>query len=138
MSCECKVTEQEPRLVVLTGGPGQRELERAAVDERKAAVVLCDRGTVDGLAYWPLEEALFWKQVGSSEADELARYTAVIHLRTPSHSGGYDHANPLRIESADEAEAIDARVERSPPWWSSRLRSSSIGGDTLGRSRLRG
>ena len=30
----------------------QRELE-AAGDSHNPAIVLCDRGTVDGLAYWP-------------------------------------------------------------------------------------
>lgn len=168
MSCECKTLDREPRLVVLTGGPGggktavleivrryfcvhvqilpeaagivfgggfsrdparavrcagqraifhvQRELERAANDERKATVVLCDRGTVDGLAYWPLDEASWWSDVASSEAEELARYGAVIHLRTPSFEGGYDHVNPLRIETAKEASLIDARIARA---WSS-------------------
>ena len=31
----------------------QRELERSADQAGLAAVVLCDRGTVDGAAYWP-------------------------------------------------------------------------------------
>jgi hypothetical protein len=40
---------------------------------------------------------------------ELARYRAVIHLRTPP-SGEYNHRNPLRVETAQEAAAIDARI----------------------------
>ena len=48
--------------------------------------------------------------VGSSLETELARYSAVIHLRTPTVDGGYDRANPLRIETAREAAAIDERI----------------------------
>jgi hypothetical protein len=40
---------------------------------------------------------------------ELARYAAVIHLRTPPASE-YNHKNPLRTESAAEARRIDARI----------------------------
>lgn len=86
----------------------QRELERIA-DESDAAIVLCDRGTVDGAAYWRGEGDLF-SSVGTTLDDELRRYDAVIHLRTPTAGNGYDHGNPLRIETASEAAAIDARL----------------------------
>lgn len=66
----------------------QRELERGALEARSAAVVLCDRGTVDSLAYWPLDDSSFWPEVGSTLETELARYAAVIHLRTPAADGG--------------------------------------------------
>jgi predicted ATPase len=88
----------------------QRELE-AAADGEDAALVLCDRGTVDGGAYWP-EPGDLWSSVGTTLAGELARYDAVIHLRTPAASNGYDHSNPLRVESAAEASAIDDRIAR--------------------------
>lgn len=91
----------------------QRELERAAVEAHTAAVVLCDRGTVDGIAYWPVDEPQFWADTRSTLGEELAHYAAVIHLRTPSAETGYDHRNPLRIESALEAAAIDARIEEA-------------------------
>jgi predicted ATPase len=86
----------------------QRELERAADDEN-LALTLCDRGTLDGLAYWFGEDDLL-TQVGSSLSQELARYDVVIHLRTPALENGYNHDNPLRIESAHEAAAIDQRI----------------------------
>lgn len=86
----------------------QRELE-ASQAESDAALVLCDRGTVDGLAYWP-GPSDFWTELGTTLAGQLARYDAVIHLRVPSPGNGYDHSNPLRIESAVEAAAIDARI----------------------------
>lgn len=86
----------------------QRELEASARADTPA-VLMCDRGTVDGLAYWPGPDDL-WQSVGSSLATELARYDAVIHLRTPPLGAGYNHDNPLRVESATEAAEIDARI----------------------------
>jgi hypothetical protein len=53
------------------------------------------------------------KTVGTTLESELARYAAVIHLRTPSTEGGYNHQNVLRTESAAEAAAIDERIARA-------------------------
>lgn len=86
----------------------QRELEQLA-GTRDVAVALCDRGTVDGAAYWVGDGTLF-TDVGTTLERELRRYHAVIHLRTPADGQGYGHDNPLRIESASEAAAIDARL----------------------------
>ena len=86
----------------------QRELEAAALGEN-AAIALCDRGTIDGLAYWPGPEDM-WESVGTSRDVELGRYHTVIHLRTPAQAGGYDHSNRLRIETASEAAQLDARI----------------------------
>lgn len=158
--CECD-QQHEPRLVVLTGGPGagktavlelvratacrhvrilpeaasvvfgggfprrdgleerraaqraifhvQRELE-ALEQAQNAAILLCDRGTLDGLAYWPGEPGDLWAAVHSDIQAELQRYAAVIHLRTPGADQGYDHRNPIRTESADAAALIDTRI----------------------------
>jgi predicted ATPase len=86
----------------------QRELE-TMVPDGDLAIVLCDRGTIDGLAYWPGPVDL-WSAVGTSLDEQLARYHAVIHLRTPPLDEGYNHVNPLRVESAAEAAAIDAKI----------------------------
>jgi len=86
----------------------QRELE-SAVETENAAVVLCDRGTLDCAAYWVGEGDLF-SAVGTTRDIELARYDAVIHLRTPTSAEAYNHDNPLRLESIDEAAAIDAQI----------------------------
>jgi predicted ATPase len=86
----------------------QRELE-SAVETENAAVVLCDRGTLDCAAYWLGEGDLF-AAVGTTRDVELARYDAVIHLRTPTSAEAYNHDNPLRLESIDEAAAIDAQI----------------------------
>ena len=69
----------------------QRELE-AAAEALSPAVVLCDRGTVDGEAYWPGPGDL-WSAVGATLPEQLERYGAVIRLRTPSLEGGYNQGN---------------------------------------------
>jgi predicted ATPase len=86
----------------------QRELE-AVAEAEDAAVVLCDRGTVDGAAYWSGPGDLF-TAVGTTRVAELARYDAVIHLATPTSTAAYNHDNALRIESIEEAAAIDRRI----------------------------
>jgi len=86
----------------------QRQLERMVREDGRAAVALCDRGTVDGLAYWPGTAESYWQDLGTALAAELAHYAAVIHLRTPAD----DHYSTrgVRIESAAEARAIDGRI----------------------------
>ena len=86
----------------------QRELE-AAAESGNPAVVLCDRGTVDGAAYWPGPDTL-WSSVGVARTSELARYDAVVHLRPPSAEHGYDRTNPLRIETPTDAALVDRRI----------------------------
>jgi len=88
----------------------QRELERLAVEERSAAIILCDRGTLDGAAYWPGDPASFFDDNETSRDAEPARYRHVIDLRTPPVEDGYNHTNALRVESAAEAAAIDATI----------------------------
>lgn len=89
----------------------QREMERLVCDEAQAAIALCDRGTLDALAYWPGEPTEFWEEVSSSVEAELNRYIAVIHLEVPDATQGYERfSNRLRIESNDEARRIDERI----------------------------
>jgi predicted ATPase len=87
----------------------QSELERIAMETPSDKAILCDRGTVDGLAYWPFDPATYFGDVGSSLEKEIARYDAVIHLRTPAKGAGY-HKNGVRTEAPEDAEAIDARL----------------------------
>lgn len=90
----------------------QRQLEALVTNENEVRVALCDRGTVDSLAYWPGDDDVFWSQVHSSLPEELARYEAVIHLQTPNAEGGYNHQNPLRVETPEAAAALDARIQQ--------------------------
>ena len=91
----------------------QRELERAVDEEKRSAIALCDRGTIDGLAYWPDTEESFWKELGTTREKEFSRYAAVIHLRSPSESMGYNFQNPVRTESAHLAAIIDDRIAKA-------------------------
>ena len=88
----------------------QREMEAALEEKGNTVAALCDRGTIDGLAYWPDVEESFWRELQTTRKAELERYTTVIHLRTPSIGRGYNHDNPIRIENAREAAQIDARI----------------------------
>ena len=54
----------------------QRELERLTLEERQAAVVLCDRGTLDGVAYWPGAADDFFAELGIAPDLEIDRYQA--------------------------------------------------------------
>lgn len=106
----------------------QRELERMA-EHDPPAIVICDRATVDGAAYWPRaaedagEAGDFWSAVGTTLDEQIQRYDAVIHLRTPAAANGYNHENPLRIESAAEAVEADRRILEA---WSSHPRRTVI------------
>ena len=86
----------------------QRELENAA-EGQNPAVILCDRGTVDGGAYWTGKPDL-WTSVGTTLSTQVSRYSAVLHLRVPTADGGYNRSNPLRLETAEEAGHIDKRI----------------------------
>jgi predicted ATPase len=111
----------------------QRELE-ATADAANAAIVLCDRGTVDGAAYWPGPGDL-WTSVGTTLEQQLLRYDAIIHLRTPAPGHGYNRENPLRIESATEAAAVDERIAAA---WAAHPRRFVVDAtpDFLAKARL--
>lgn len=97
----------------------QSELERRLADVRALQsvenaepaprVMLCDRGTIDALAYWPGTADEFFDDVGSILEREFSRYQAVLHLRVPPIGNGYLNTS-LRIESAREALRIDERL----------------------------
>jgi predicted ATPase len=100
---ECKRAAQRAIFYV------QRELENAG-ESHNPTIVLCDRGTLDGLAYWPGCIDEFCASVGTTVSEQLARYDVVIHLRTPASDQGYNRQNPLRTESAAAAAEIDNRI----------------------------
>lgn len=100
----------------------QRQLEIIG-DSHNPAIVLCDRGTLDGLAYWPGPHEDFWATLATDRQRELARYDAVIHLRTPTAELGYNHQNPLRTESAVRAGEVDTLILRA---WDGHPRRSLV------------
>jgi predicted ATPase len=91
----------------------QAELEQFTLEDNKAPVALCDRGIVDGAAYWPDGMGCFYQAISASAAETLARYTTVIHLSTPAAGKGYDNSNPMRTENAQQARELCRRIERA-------------------------
>lgn len=89
----------------------QAELERYVEEAGQASLALCDRGIVDGAAYWPEGPDSFFAALGESRQRVFQRYVTVIHLRTPTLALGYNNSNPMRTESPEEAAILDARIE---------------------------
>lgn len=90
----------------------QRALETVALESLKTAVVLCDRGTLDGLAYWPGSRQSFFEEFDIDYEKELNRYSAVVHVEVPALAWGYEK-NRIRKESVSQAQEIDQRIARA-------------------------
>jgi nicotinamide riboside kinase len=53
-------------------------------------IQLCDRGTLDGIAYWPKNSVIgFTESVGTTIEKEYERYDLLIHLKSPSDQDLY-------------------------------------------------
>lgn len=87
----------------------QIELQRVAIETDNPALIICDRGTLDGMAYWPGSRDEYLQDLETTMDKELARYAMVIHMRSPSRSDGYVQTS-LRPESAEEARVLDDRI----------------------------
>jgi predicted ATPase len=87
----------------------QREIELSALEKTGGAPLFCDRGSLDGTAYWHASIKEFLMAMGTSLDRELARYTAVIHLQTAPADDGYVNTE-VRTETHAEATALDMRV----------------------------
>lgn len=91
----------------------QRNLEDVQAALYPDRILLCDRGTVDGAAYWPGEAHHFFEELGTSLEHELARYDAVVFFETAAVGDiDIEGGNPVRNESRDEAVALDQRLRR--------------------------
>ncbi len=89
----------------------QRNLEDVQAKRFPDRILLCDRGTVDGGAYWPDGADGFFASVGSSHQAELDRYDAVIFFETAARGGhGFESENRYRTESHEQAIALDQRL----------------------------
>lgn len=89
----------------------QRGLEDAYASLYPKRVLLCDRGTVDGAAYWPESPETFFEEIGTTLEAELTRYDAVIFFESAAVGGlGIEGGNPARIESLKEAAQLDSKL----------------------------
>ena len=89
----------------------QRNLEDVQAALYPDRVLLCDRGTVDGAAYWPGTPSGFFTEMRSSLKSEFARYDAVIFFESAAVGGmAIEGGNPTRIEDLEQAVALDRKL----------------------------
>lgn len=90
----------------------QREQEDRIARENPGKILLQDRGTIDGAAYWPDGAEHYWPDLGTSLPQELARYDAVLWLQTAAALGIYDGdtSNDCRFEDAAAAIASGEKL----------------------------
>lgn len=89
----------------------QIHLEEAVMAQHPEQILLCDRGTVDGAAYWPGGSEGFFEDIGSSLEKELARYDAVIFFESAAVGHmSIEGGNPIRNETLDQAVKLDRRL----------------------------
>ncbi len=89
----------------------QRDLEDVQASLYPGRALLCDRGTIDGAAYWPGEVHDYFSAVGSTIDAELRRYDAVIFFESAAVGGAsIEGGNPMRNETVEEAVALDGKL----------------------------
>lgn len=88
----------------------QREIEDMICVVSQKTLIVCDRGSLDSVAYWPHSKADFYAAIQSTEAQEVARYDWVIHLDTASPDY-YDTTNPIRTETFQEALDLNTKIK---------------------------
>jgi hypothetical protein len=89
----------------------QRAMEDIQAVRYPDRVLLCDRGTLDGAAYWPDGVDEFFERMGSTHAAELARYDAVIFFETAAVGGvAIEGGNRYRVETNEAAIGLDRRL----------------------------
>jgi len=88
----------------------QKELEDMICETSGRPLIVCDRGSLDAIAYWPASEAHLFKALNTSRETELARYDWVIHLDTAAVDF-YDTSDPIRTETFNEAEILNHKIK---------------------------
>ena len=92
----------------------QRDMEDIHGLRHPGRILLCDRGTVDGAAYWPGQHPLeFFAEQGTTLKRELARYDAVLFFESAAMGGlSIEGGNVIRDETPPEAMALDGRLRK--------------------------
>lgn len=92
----------------------QRGLEDTQSANFSDRILLCDRGTVDGQAYWPLmgdRDDDFFAAQGTTLAREFSRYDAVLFFETAAAGEiAIDSNNPVRTENLEQARELDTKL----------------------------
>jgi thymidylate kinase len=90
------VAKEHENLVSLTG---------------KTNINICDRGTLDGIAYWPSTGKTFFETLNTTLEKEYSRYQLVIYLRSPRDTNNYSNGGQ-RIENHLLALEVDKKMEQ--------------------------
>ena len=103
----------------------QLELEEAYSVRHPGKVLVLDRGTVDGAAYWPEGPLKFFEAMNSSLESELTRYSRVLYMESAAKESYLIHKmkNPNRIENWEEAQRLDIETRKL---WTSHPQMSVI------------
>ncbi len=89
----------------------QHNLEEIYALEHVGVPHICDRGTLDGAAYWPGGLQRFLGAMGTSVVTEYSRYEAVLFLQTSAYDENlYPIDNPHRTESPARSRAVDEKL----------------------------
>jgi thymidylate kinase len=89
----------------------QKSMENLVTIQNPTHSLICDRGTLDGLAYWPNSEESFFKMINSTFEKELNSYSAVIFFETAAHEGSdITSNNPYRTEDNLKAIELDKKL----------------------------
>lgn len=89
----------------------QRHLEDVQAALYPNRILICDRGSVDGAAYWPGKTDEYFKTIGTTMKAELNRYDAVIFFESAALGGAsIEGGNPFRTESMTEAVELDGKL----------------------------
>jgi predicted ATPase len=89
----------------------QRNVEDVQSARYPDRILLCDRGTVDGGAYWPGGASHYFEAMGTTLEQELLRYDAVVFLETAAVAGiAIEGGNAVRSETPSQAAALDHRL----------------------------
>lgn len=76
-------------------------------------ILICDRGTPDGAAYWPDSVESFFKEQETSYDNELKEYQAVIFFETAAKGGSsFQSGNPYRTEDNKMAIQLDQKLQK--------------------------
>lgn len=90
----------------------QLQLEASYMANFSDKVLILDRATIDGAAYWPEGVEAYFLAMGTTLEKELARYDRVIYLQSAGKEDYLLHRskNPNRRESWEEAKDLDDRT----------------------------
>lgn len=91
----------------------QQNMEKLIIAQNPGHSLICDRGTLDGLAYWPNSEATFFEEIQTNFEDELNSYDAVIFFQTAARTDSNITSNNLfRTESNKQAIELDTKLQK--------------------------